>query len=150
MLAVVRREGGEARDDHIRPEAADGEHHIGQHLLTPPDAQRLVGALRVAEVPRPREELLGAVDAPRREQLVRADEPEQLVLLGTDEVLPAIATGQREVARAKATPTSQIGQQPRVLVIGVGRHVQHTPRDAEAPEVRRDLSRVGLPGRLRE
>ncbi len=150
VVAVVRRLRGEARDDHVGPEAADGEHDVGQHLVVAPDAQRLVGALRVAEVARAREELLGAVDAARREQLLRADEPEQLVLLGPDEVLPAVAARHREVARAKATPSGQPGEEARVLVVGVGGHVEHAAGHTEAPDARRELSCMGLPGRLRE
>jgi len=126
--------GGEARHDDVGAEAADHPHDVGQDALAPPDLERLVGALRVAEVDRPREELLGAVEAPRAQQLVRADDAEQFAGLRPDEVLAAVAAGQREVAGPHLAAVGQPRQEGGVLVVGVGRHVQGAAHHAEPLE----------------
>ena len=145
VVAVrVRRLGRKARDDDVGPEAADDPDHVGEHRVLAPDAQRLLGALRVAEVARAGEELLGAVDAARGQQLLRADEAERRPLLGADQVLAAVAAREREVGRAHLRAVGEVGEQRRVLVVGVGGDVEHAADDAQLAQAERDLGGVRL------
>jgi len=144
MAVRIGALGRKARDDDVGPEPPDDRHDVGQHGLAPPETQRLVGALREAEVARAREKLFGAVDAPGREQLLRADEPELGALLGPDEVLAAVAAGHRQVRRAHERDVLEVRQEARVLVVGVRGDVQHAPDDAEAAQRQLHARGVGL------
>jgi hypothetical protein len=54
-------------DDHVRAELADHAHDVAEDALPVPDAQRLLGILRVAEIFRAREVLPAAVHPTRGE-----------------------------------------------------------------------------------
>ena len=123
---------------------ADDRHHVGQHGVLAPDPQRLVGALRETEVARAGEELLRAVDPARRQQLLRPDEAQRRPLLGADQVLPAVAARDRQIGRAHERAVGQVGEQRRVLVVGVGRDVEDAAGDAELAQAEGDLRGVRL------
>jgi len=147
-MAVRLAGGREAGDDHVRLESADHPDHVAQHGLAAPDGQALLGRLGVAEIPRPREELLGPVNAAGCQQLLGADSGQERSLLGADEVLAAAAAGQRQVRRADLPAARHVRQQGGVLVVGVGRHVQDAAQHREP--VQRELQGGGVPrGRRR-
>ena len=135
---------GEPGDDHVGAEPADGEDDVGEHRVPAPDGERLLGALRVAEVARAREELLRAVLGAGREQLLGADEPEPGTEVRPDEVLAPVAPGDRQVSRAEQHPVGEVGEQPGVLVVGVGRDEEDVAHHEEPVELPLEPRRVGL------
>ena len=140
-LGRLRRKTG---DDHVGAKLPDDGDHVSQHRVLPPDAQSLVGTLREAEVARPGEELLGAVDPARRQQLLRPDEPQRRPLLGPDQVLPAVAASDRQVGGAQQRAVGQVSEQRGVLVVGVGRDVEDAAGHAQPAQAEGDLRGVGL------
>jgi hypothetical protein len=131
MVPVVRRVLVEARDDDVGLERADHPHDVRQSLVVPPDAERLLRGLRVAEVAHAREALLRPVDAARGEQLLGAHDVQELRLLAADEVLPAATARHRQVRGGRVSRVRQIGEQARVLVVRVGGDVEHAGGDAQ-------------------
>jgi hypothetical protein len=125
VVAVVGALGGEARDDDVGPDGADGPHHVGEHAVVAPESQGLFGVFGVSEVAGAGEELPGAIDRASGEQLQRAGVAEQLGLLGADEVLAAAAAGQREVGRVEAALADHPREQAGVLVVRMRGHVEH-------------------------
>ncbi len=93
--------------------------------------ERLVGSLGVAEIDRPGEELLGAVDPAGGEELLRADHAEEIALFVADEVLPAVASGEREITGAHQLLVLEPCEHGRVLVVGMRRHEEHRAHDGE-------------------
>src|SRR5437867_4218051 len=88
-VMTVRRRGlrGKPGDDHVRAELADHPHDVAENLLPVPDAQRLLGALRVAEILRACEVLPAAVQPTRGEQLLGARDAERFAELRSEQVL---------------------------------------------------------------
>jgi hypothetical protein len=130
-----------------KPEDA---HHVGQHLVVIPEAQRLLGGFGEAEVDGAREELPPAVDAPRRQQLLRADETEEIADLRPDQVLSAVAARHREVARVGQATLAEIRDQPGVLVVRVGGDVERPRQHAQLLERELDLGGIRARRRLRQ
>ena len=133
---TVRGRGlrGEPRDDHVRAELADHAHDVAENGLPVPDAQRLLGVLRVAEILRASEVLPPAVQPARREQLLRARHAERLAELGPEQVLPAVAAGEREIGRPVSAVARQVGDDLRVLVVRMGGDVEHAAHGGEAAQ----------------
>src|SRR5262249_22038861 len=67
MTVRGRGFGRKPGDDHVRAELADHAHDVAENTLPVPDAQRLLGILRVAEILRAREVLPAAVHPARGE-----------------------------------------------------------------------------------
>jgi hypothetical protein len=65
-------------------------------------------------------------------------------LLGPDQVLTAVAARDREIAGAHQLAVRQIGEQAGVLVVGMGRDVEHAAGDPQPGERQLDLRRVRL------
>jgi hypothetical protein len=139
----LRREPGQ---DHVGPEAADGQHDVGEDGVVPPDGKGLVRILGVPEVAGPREELLGAVDRAGRQELLRPEEAEPRAELRADEILAAVAAGHREVAGPQEHGVREVGEQPGVLVVRMGGHVQDVADDEQPVEEPLQASRVRLRG----
>jgi hypothetical protein len=149
VVAVrVQALGREAGDDDVGLERADDPHQIGQHRAAVPDRQRLGRRLGVAEVAGAGEKLLGAVDAAGGEQLLGADEAEQRPLLGADQVLAAIAARQRQVGGAQQALAVQVGQKPRVLVVGVGGDIKDVADYGQPLDGAQELTSARLARRL--
>src|SRR5437899_12865518 len=93
---TVRGRGlrGEPRDDHVRAELADHSHDVAEDGLPVPDAQRLLGVLRVSEILCAGEVLPPAVQPARGEQLLRARHAERIAELGPEQGLSAVAAGE--------------------------------------------------------
>ena len=72
---------------------------------------------------------------------------EAIAQVGPDEVLPAPAPGHGQVGRAHLGASGEAGQGGRVLVVGVGGHVQHGAQHLELVQER--LERRRVPHRLR-
>ncbi len=139
-VMTVRGRGlrGKPRDDHVRTELADHAHDVAEDGLPVPDAQRLLGVLRVAEVLRAGEVLPPAVQPARGEQLLGARHAEQLAELGAEQILPAVAAGEREIGRPISAAASQVGDGLRVLVVRMGGDVEHAARGGEAAQLLQD------------
>jgi hypothetical protein len=65
-------------------------------------------------------------------------------LLGADEVLAAFAARQRQVAGAHQLVVGQPGEQARVLVVGMGGHIQHVPHHRQSIDAAQELGRRWL------
>jgi hypothetical protein len=144
MTVGVRRLGRKAGDDHVGAEAADHRHHVGQHRRLPPDPQRLLGALREAEVAGPGEELLAPVDAPRRQELLRPDQAQGRPLLCADQVLSAVAARDREIPGSHQLPVGQVRDERGVLVVGVGGDIEDAADHAQLAQPEREPRRIRL------
>ena len=140
MVPVTTTAGrnGEARDDDIGSELADDADDIGEYLVAIPKVQRFLGGLGIPEVDGAGEELPAVVEAPGGEQLLRAGDPELLVEVAAELVLAAVAARQREVGRAITPAQREVGDELRVLVVGVGADVEYGAHGAEAAQVLRD------------
>ena len=136
----------EAHHDHVRPKATDQAHHVAQHLVFAPDLQRLLDALRVAEVDRPREQLLRPVTMARLEQLLRPDQPQTRTQLGPNQILPAVTARDRQVRRPRQSPLSEVAEQRRILVVGMSGHVQHAREHRKLLDRQRQLRPAGVGG----
>ncbi|CAA9358191.1 MAG: hypothetical protein AVDCRST_MAG40-3304 [uncultured Gemmatimonadaceae bacterium] len=132
----------------MRAEGAHHAHHVAEQGVAGPVPERLVGALRVAEVVGPREVLPRPVHPPRGEQLLGAHDAERLAQLVADQVLPAVAAREREVGDVGVAPAREERDEPGVLVVRVRRHHQHPRRDAEPRDRLRDGRRAAGGGRL--
>ena len=129
---------GKPRDDHVRAKLADHAYDVAEDGLSVPDAQRLLGVLRVAEVLGPGEVLPPAVQPARGEQLLRAGHAERLAELGAEQVLSAVAAGERKIGRSVPAPARQVGDGLRVLVVGMGGDVEYAAHGGEAPQLLQD------------
>ena len=128
MVAVAPSLRREPRDDHVGPECADHPHDVGNDGLAIPDAQRLGGVLREAEVNGAGEELPAAVEAASREKLLGADHSQLFEDFRADHVLAAVAPSKGEIGCAIAAAARKVGDELGVLVVRVRRHVQHAPQ----------------------
>ena len=126
------------------PELAHHVHHIAQHLFHGPELQRLVDALRVAEVEGAREVLPSAVEGARGEKFARADHAEPFVQARPDQVLPALAPAERQVGGFGAHPARERREEARVLVVGVGGDHQHPLHSVELPHAERRADYAGV------
>ena len=111
-----------------------------------PDGQRFLRRLRVSEVDRAREVLLPAVYAARGQQLLRAQHAEKLSFFIADEILSAVAAGHGQISGAQEPLVGQVGNQRRVLVIGMRGDVERAAEDSELLERELQLGRVALSG----
>jgi hypothetical protein len=149
VVAVrVSARSGETRDDDVGLKFAKNPDHVGEDLFLIPNPECLVGGFRKTEILRAREELMAAVDPPRREQLLRADHTEKIADFRADEILPAVAPRHRKVARVRQPPVRQIGDQSRVLVVGMSGDVQHTRQHLKFLESQLDFGGVLPNGNL--
>ena len=139
----------ESRHDHIGPERPDHPDHVTEDLFPVPDAHCLFSTFGKTEIIGPREELFGAVDAPGRQQFLCADHAQRHTLFLADQVLSAVPAGDGEIPRAVLSVPGQPGQQPRVLIVRVGRHVQHTAQHFQFLETQHDVRAVGTGRDLR-
>src|SRR6266545_7570279 len=98
MSAFAR--GRKSRDDHVRLKTPNVPDDVRKDRVVSPNRQSLSRIFRIAEIDRPGEELLAAVDAPRVEQLLRAQNAEQITLFVANEILSAVPSGHRQVRRA--------------------------------------------------
>jgi len=135
MTVRAARLQGKPRDHHIRPERADDPHHVRHHLAAIPDAQRFEIILGKTKINRPREKLAAAIQPPGGEQFLRAGHTQFLAKFRSQHILPAIPPRGREIGRAIIPPARQIGDQQRVFVIRMRRHIQHTAPFIETLEL---------------
>lgn len=151
VVAVGGAEGGgEPGDDDVGTEPAHGPDHVGQGRVVAPDGKRLLWSLGEAEVGAAGEVLLGAVQVPRGQELLGADEGQAVAQFGPDEVLTAPAPGHGEVGRAHLGALGEGGEGRRVLVVGVGRDVQHRAQHLELVQEHLERRRVAHGFGLRE
>ncbi len=133
MLAVAARAVvAEDREDHLRLEAADDPHGVGEQHLLRPLAERLRKRAGIAEVEGAGEVLPRAVDAARGEQLFGAQDAQRLAEVGPDEVLSAFTPRQRKVRSFAALLARDQCQRRGVLVVWMG-------ADDQQAAVRREL-----------
>src|SRR4029079_729176 len=118
MLAPTVTAAEEPRDD-VGPQRPDMADIVADDLVTPPLLDRFLDAEREAEVDRPREELLCAVEAMHGQQLLGAEDAERLEQLRPDLVLPAVAAGRRHEYGSHALSLTEHRQQAVVLVVRV-------------------------------
>ena len=128
----VGRRARPDRDDHLRPIRPDHADDITGERFTVPVPERLLRVLRVPEIVRPGEELLGTIHTPRGEQLLGADRAERLAQLVADLVLPAVAAREGEIGAVHLTSAREPGKQRRVLIVRVCPHHEHATGDREA------------------
>ena len=100
----VGRRPGEDGDDDLRAEPPDHIHHVFQNRVARPEAERLFGRLREAEIVGARKKLARAVELTGREQLFGANDAELGAELGPDEVLATFTARQREIGGLRAHP----------------------------------------------
>lgn len=134
-----RRKAG---DDDVGTKLSIEPDRVTKDVLFPPDRERLLGTLRVAEVDRAGEELPRAVDPPRRQELLRPQETDELALLLSYEVLPAVASGEGQVRRLDEPAPGQRGEERRVLVVGMRADVERTAHHLELLELQLDLGGI--------
>ena len=126
MLAMaIARRPRKDRDDHMGAELAHHVDHVAQHLFNGPEFQRLVNALRVAEVEGAREVLVAAVEGARGEEFARADDAESFVQPRPDQVLSPFTAAERQVGGFDAHTARERREEACVLVVGVGGDHQH-------------------------
>src|ERR1017187_6185135 len=143
--------GREPRDEHIRPENADDAHDVRKHLLVVPLCEGLAVVLREAEILRAGEELPSAVSPAGGEQLLGADDPQFVAEFWAERVLAAVAARHREIRGAVAAAARQVGDELRVLVVGMRRNVEDAPQLAKAAQLLQDgLRGLGRGGNRRE
>ena len=140
--------GGEARDDHVRLEAADVPDDVRENEIVIPDVQRLLRTFRKSEVESAGEELFAAVGAARGQQLLRADDAEQFAFFVAEQILAAVAAGHRQVAGAIQALVAEIGDEGGVFIIGMRGHIERAADDGELFE--RELDLRGIERLLRE
>ena len=138
---------GKTRDDHIGTHPANRPDHIGQDRVVAPEPQRLFRRFGKAEIHGPGEILFGPIQAPGGQQFLGAQGRKRIALLGADEILATAPSGHGEVGAPQMPPPGEGGQGRRVLVIGVGRHIEHRAQDLQLVQ---DLLQVrSVPGRFR-
>ena len=140
VLAVAARIlAVEDRHHDLGTEAPNHPDHVAHDLLPGPVAERLPGALGIAEVEGPGEVLPSPVQAPGRQELAGAHDPQALVQLRPDQVLAALPPAEGEVGDLGAVAPGQRRDQARILVVGMGPHHQHPldPVELAQPEARR-------------
>src|SRR5215212_10061158 len=89
MVMTVTARRVVIRNDDVRTQQSNLQHHASQQLLLTPCAKRLFSRLRKTEIAKAEEVRLGALHFGGRHRLARADHAELFVELGTDGVLPA-------------------------------------------------------------
>ena len=120
MVAVsVGGRAGEHGDDDLRLEAPDHGDDVFENRVARPEAERLLGRLREAEVVCAREELLRAIELARGEQLLGPDDAELGAKLGADQVLASLAARQGQVRCLRTHAAGQQDEQLRVLIVGM-------------------------------
>ena len=137
--------------DHVRAHRANQAHEVAEDLLAAPARECLLAAERIAEVHRPGEVLLRAVEPVRRGQLLGPQDGQRVEQLAPDLVLPAVAPRRAQEHGPVALALRQQRQQRVVLVVGVGRDHHERAHGVELAErdAQLDLSR-GRSQRLAE
>src|ERR1700756_2502312 len=123
--------GAEARYDYIRSEIPDDPHDVSENFVVVPDAQRFVSRLRKSEIDRPREELLGVVDASRIEQFLCANNAEPLAQFGSEQILAAVPARNRKISAVVKRAVRPQCHEICVFVVGVRRDVQNVAKHVE-------------------
>ena len=147
MAMPISRRARPDRDDHLRPVRPDHADDIAGERFAVPVSEGLFGVLRIAEIVRPGEELLGAIHASRGEQLLCTDRAERLAQFVADLILPAVAAREGEIGAVHLSTSREPGEQRGILIVGVCPHHEHATGDGEAAHelVQRDRAAF-LPG----
>jgi hypothetical protein len=132
MAMRSRRSRREPGDDDVRAELADHADDVAEDGLPIPDAERLLGVLRVAEILRAREVLSSAVEPARCEQLLRARHTQRLAELRAEQVLSTVTARERQIGGAVSASAREVGDDLGVLVVRMRGNVQHAARRGEA------------------
>lgn len=125
------------RED-VGPKCADHAHDVRQDGLPVPDPQRFVIVLGIAEVFRAREVLPPPIQPPRREQFLRASHAQLLAEVRAEEVLTPVPAGEREIGGPVSTTPGQIGDDLRVLIVGMRGDVEHASHGVEVAQFFQD------------
>jgi len=118
----IRRKPSE---DDIGPEGSNGAHHIPQGRLVAPETQGFFRGFGKAEIHRPGEKLFRTINASGSAQFLGANGRQGIPQLRADQVLSTATPRHGEIGRAQIAAPTEGGQGGRVLVIRVGRDVEH-------------------------
>ena len=103
-----------------------------------PDPEGFAVVLGVPEIDRAGEELPAAIDAAGGEQLLGADDPQLFAEFGAEHVLSAVAARQRQIGGAVVAAAREVGDQLRVLIVGMRRDVEDAAQFAKTAQVLQD------------
>ena len=136
-------------DDHVGSGHPDEAHEIIENLLPAPTLERLLDAERVAEIDRPREELLGAVEAVSREQFLRPERRQGIEELRADLVLTAVPSRRRRQHGPNTEAAAHHREQRIALVVRMRRRHHERAGCGQSAEGQAQADAAGLEVRSR-